>query len=104
MFRFGLLCLSYAHRAKRAKPPNETVEKHRFDRTYYTQTQDFNAQLGNNPIRQFDHYMAQLNAIRSSQFAVPNVWILPILCTRANNLHCTSTLTFERKVKRSNRF
>jgi hypothetical protein len=30
---------------------NETVEKHKFDRTYYTQVRNFSAQLGNNSIR-----------------------------------------------------
>ena len=90
--------------AKWEMQTNETVEKHKFDRTNYNQVQDFNAQLGKNLIRQFDHCLAQLNAIRSSQFAVPNVWILPMLCTRANNLHCTSTLALVRRVNRSNRF
>jgi len=51
--------------------PNETVEKHKYDRTYYTQSRDFNFQLGNNPNRQFDHCLAHLNAIRSSQLANP---------------------------------
>jgi len=50
---------------------NETVEKHKYDRTYYTQSRDFNFQLGNNPNRQFDHCLAHLNAIRSSQLANP---------------------------------
>jgi hypothetical protein len=38
------------------------------------------------------------------QLHIPYVWNLPILWTRANNLHCTSTLAFVRKVNRSNLF
>ena len=33
-------------------------------------------------------------------WSAPKAWIFPILCTSANNLHCTSTLDFERKVNR----
>jgi hypothetical protein len=32
------------------------------------------------------------------------LWILPILCTRTNNLYCTSTFNLERTVKRFMRF
>jgi len=34
------------------------------------------------------------------QWMLPKVCILPILCTIAYNLHCTSTLAFERRVNR----
>jgi hypothetical protein len=34
------------------------------------------------------------------QWSAPKVWILPILCTRVNNRHCTSTLNLDRSVKR----
>ena len=37
----------------------------------------------------------------SAYVSAPNTWILPILWTRANNIHCTSTLRLERRVKRS---
>ena len=41
-----------------------------------------------------------LFCLARGQWSAPNAWILPILCTRANNLHCTSTFNLDRSVKR----
>ena len=38
------------------------------------------------------------------QWSVPKVWILPMLWTRANKRHCTSTFRLVRSVKRFMRF
>ena len=38
------------------------------------------------------------------QWSAPQAWILPMLCTRANNPHCTSTFNLVRSVKRFMRF
>lgn len=51
--------------------PNETVEKHTFDYSNYTQTQDFNALLMSYPIHRHVHWLVNSSPIRTYSITPP---------------------------------
>jgi len=73
-----LVCCSSANRTDsliyqnlNPRPPNETVEKHAFSHSSYTQTQDFNALLSDDPVCHLEHCLIQSSTVPGFQLTSP---------------------------------